>query len=80
MRNRKSIVEPPNGPIKAVPGFRHFGMRGLAKVEAGFKFVCMALNVCDSSTTSLGVSAHISETTLSCPLKFFHRCCPGEKY
>ncbi|THJ50458.1 hypothetical protein E9536_28465 [Burkholderia sp. LS-044] len=80
MRKRKSIVEPPDGRIKAVLGFGQFSMRGLAKGEAAFKLVCMALNVCDSSMTSFGVSAPIGETTLSYALKFFPRCCPSEKY
>lgn len=44
-RKRKWIVEPPNGWIKAVLGFRQFSMRGLAKVKAEFKLVCMALNL-----------------------------------
>lgn len=44
-RKRKWIVEPPNGWIKAVLGFRQFSMRGLAKVRAEFKLVCMALNL-----------------------------------
>jgi hypothetical protein len=44
-RRRKAIVEPPNGWIKAVLGFRQFSFRGLAKVEAEWKLVCMALNL-----------------------------------
>lgn len=44
-RKRKWIVEPPNGWIKAVLGFRQFSMRGLEKVQAEFKLVCMALNL-----------------------------------
>ena len=44
-RRRKAIVEPPNGWIKAVLGFRQFSFRGLAKVDAEWKLVCMALNL-----------------------------------
>jgi transposase len=44
-RKRKWIVEAPNGWIKSVLGFRQFSMRGLKKVEAEFKLVCMALNL-----------------------------------
>lgn len=44
-RKRKWIAEPPNGWIKAVLGFRQFSMRGLKKVQAEFKLVCMALNL-----------------------------------
>lgn len=44
-RKRKWIVEPPNGWIKAVLGFRQFSMRGLKKVQAEFQLVCMALNL-----------------------------------
>jgi len=44
-RKRKWIVEPPNGWIKAALGFRQFSMRGLNKVKAEFKLVCMALNL-----------------------------------
>lgn len=44
-RRRKAIVEPPNGWIKAVLGFRQFSFRGLAKVSAEWKLVCMALNL-----------------------------------
>ncbi|MFQ0356623.1 transposase, partial [Klebsiella pneumoniae] len=42
---RKSIVEAPNGWIKAVMGLRQFSMRGLDKVQAEWKLVCMALNL-----------------------------------
>ncbi len=42
---RKWIAEPPNGWIKNVLGFRQFSMRGLKKVQAEFKLVCMALNL-----------------------------------
>lgn len=44
-RKRKWIAEPPNGWIKAVLGFRQFSLRGLKKVQAEFKLVCMALNL-----------------------------------
>ena len=44
-RKRKWIAEPPNGWIKSVLGFRQFSMRGLAKANAEFKLVCMALNL-----------------------------------
>ena len=44
-RKRKWIAEPPNGWIKNVLGFRQFSMRGLEKVKAEFKLVCLALNL-----------------------------------
>lgn len=44
-RRRKAIVEPPNGWLKAVLGFRQFSLRGLTKVQAEWKLVCMALNL-----------------------------------
>jgi hypothetical protein len=44
-RKRKHIVEPPNGWIKSVLGFRQFSMRGYDKCKAEFKLVCMALNL-----------------------------------
>ena len=44
-RKRKWIAEPPNGWIKSVLGFRQFSMRGLKKVQAEFKLVCLALNL-----------------------------------
>jgi hypothetical protein len=44
-RRRKAIVEAPNGWIKAILGFRQFSLRGLAKVQAEWKLVCMALNL-----------------------------------
>ncbi len=44
-RRRKAIVEPPNGWIKHVLGFRQFSMRGLSKVRAEWKLVCAALNL-----------------------------------
>jgi transposase len=44
-RKRKWLAEPPNGWIKNVLGFRQFSMRGLHRVRAEFKLVCMALNL-----------------------------------
>lgn len=44
-RRRKAIVEAPNGWIKAVLGFRQFSLRGIEKVRAEWKLVCMALNL-----------------------------------
>ena len=44
-RKRKWIAEPPNGWIKNVLGFRQFSMRGLHRVQAEWKLVCMALNL-----------------------------------
>jgi len=44
-RKRKWIAEPPNGWIKSVLGFRQFSMRGLHRVRAEFKLVCLALNL-----------------------------------
>jgi len=44
-RRRKWIAEPPNGWIKNVLGFRQFSLRGLKKVQAEWKLVCMALNL-----------------------------------
>ena len=41
-RRRKAIVEPPNGWIKAVMGFREFSLRGLEKAKAEWALVCMA--------------------------------------
>jgi len=43
-RKRKWIAESPNGWIKNVLGFRQFSMRGLHRVRAEWKLVCMALN------------------------------------
>ena len=42
---RKGIVEPVNGWIKAILGFRQFSLRGLRKVSGEWNLVCMALNV-----------------------------------
>jgi hypothetical protein len=44
-RQRKAIVEPPNGWIKAVLGFRQFSFRGFRKVKAEWQLVCLALNL-----------------------------------
>ena len=44
-RRRKAIVEPPNAWIKRVLGFRQFSMRGIHRVTAEWKLVCMALNL-----------------------------------
>jgi hypothetical protein len=44
-RKRKWIAEPPNGWVKNVLGFRQFSMRGLHRVRAEWKLVCMALNL-----------------------------------
>ena len=44
-RKRKWIAEPPKGWIKNVLGFRQFSMRGLHRVQAEWKLVCMALNL-----------------------------------
>ena len=44
-RKRKWIAEPPNGWIQNVLGFRQFSMRGLHRVQAEWKLVCMALNL-----------------------------------
>lgn len=44
-RRRKAIVEPPNGWIKAVLGFRQFSLRGLKKVQVEWQLVCLALNL-----------------------------------
>ena len=42
---RKSIVEPVNGWIKSVLGFRQFSLRGLTKVSGEWTLVCLALNL-----------------------------------
>lgn len=44
-RRRKHIAEPPNGWIKSILGFRQFSLRGLHRVQAEWKLVCMALNL-----------------------------------
>jgi hypothetical protein len=42
---RKGIVEPVNGWIKSVLGFRQFNLRGLTKVAGEWALVCLALNL-----------------------------------
>ena len=42
---RKGIVEPVNGWIKSVLGFRQFSLRGLAKASGEWAMVCLALNL-----------------------------------
>lgn len=44
-RRRKAIVEAPNGWIKSVLGFRQFSLRGLHKVRAEWRLVCLAMNL-----------------------------------
>ena len=44
-RRRKWIAEPPNGWIKNVLGFRQFSLRGLHRVQAEWRLVCLALNL-----------------------------------
>jgi Transposase DDE domain len=44
-RQRRWIAEPPNAWIKNVLGLRQFSMRGLHRVRAECKLVCMALNL-----------------------------------
>jgi transposase len=44
-RKRKHIVEPPNGWIKAILGFRQFSLRSFEKAQAEWKLVCMSLNL-----------------------------------
>lgn len=44
-RRRKAIVEPPNGWIKQILGFRQVSLRGIDKVRCEFKLVCAALNL-----------------------------------
>ena len=44
-RRRKWLAEPPNGWIKSVLGFRQFSLRGLHRVQAELKLVCLALNL-----------------------------------
>lgn len=53
-RRRKWLAEPPNGWIKNVLGFRQFSMRGLHKVQAEWKLVCMALNLRRMATMLAG--------------------------
>jgi transposase len=51
-RKRKWIAEPPNGWIKSVLGLRQFSLRGLQRVQAEFKLVCLALNLRRMATLS----------------------------
>lgn len=44
-RKRKHIVEPPNGWIKTVQGFRQFSLRGYEKARCEWKIVTAALNL-----------------------------------
>jgi len=44
-RKRKWLSEPPHGWIKNVMGFRQFSLRGIDKVRAEWKLVCLALNL-----------------------------------
>lgn len=44
-RRRKWLAEPPNGWIKNILGFRQFSLRGLHRVQAEWKLVCLALNL-----------------------------------
>lgn len=48
------IAEPPNGWIKSVLGFRQFSPRGLHRVQAEFKLVCLALNLRRMGTMKAG--------------------------
>jgi hypothetical protein len=53
-RRRKWLAEPPNGWIKNVLGFRQFSMRGLHRVQAEWKLVCLALNLRRMATMQPG--------------------------
>ena len=53
-RKRKWIAEPPNGWIKNVLGFRQFSLRGLHRMQAEWKLVCMALNLRRMAVLSAG--------------------------
>lgn len=53
-RRRRWIAEPPNAWIKNVLGFRQLSLRGLHRVQAEFKLVCMALNLRRMGTTTAG--------------------------
>ena len=44
-RRRKWTAEPPNGWVKNVLGFRQFSLRGLHRVAAEWKLVCLAPNL-----------------------------------
>ena len=51
---RKWLAEPPNGWIKSVLGFRQFSVRGLQRVSAEWKLVCLALNLRRMATMQAG--------------------------
>lgn len=42
---RKTIVGPVFGQIKQIRGFRQFALRGLAKVQAEWKLICLTHNL-----------------------------------
>src|SRR5437660_5641710 len=44
-RRRKAIVEPVFGQIKEGRGFRRFFLRGLQKVRAEWKLICLSHNI-----------------------------------
>ena len=44
-RKRKAIVEPVFGQIKEWRGFRRFFLRGLQKVRAVWKLICLSHNI-----------------------------------
>jgi hypothetical protein len=44
-RRRKAIVEAPNGWIKSVLRLRQFSLRGIEKVRAEWRLVCLAMNL-----------------------------------
>ena len=44
MQNASGCPEAPNGWIKHLLGFRRFSLRGLAKVQGEWDFLCLALN------------------------------------
>lgn len=44
-RHRRRIAQPPNGRVKTVLGLRQFSLRGLHRVQAEWRLVCMALNL-----------------------------------
>ncbi len=56
-RRRKVIVEPVFGWIKSVLGFRQFSLRGLAKVNAEWHLVCLAMNLRRMCTNTSPVAA-----------------------
>ena len=42
---RKALVEPANGWIKHVLGFRRFSFRGLQAVQGEWDLICLATNL-----------------------------------